>query len=64
MIKVNTQPVLTISHSTFCTQNVFCVSCMELRTNSSYIPVQHKLTDFYSQECGQTWIFKYNSEES
>jgi len=24
---------------------------MELRTNSSYIPVQHKLTDFYSQDC-------------
>jgi len=23
MIKVNTQPVLTINNSTFCTQNVF-----------------------------------------
>ena len=42
------------------------VFCVDLRTNSDYFPVQHKLTGLYNWEgvCllrGTDWVFIYNS---
>jgi len=42
------------------------VFCMDLRKNSDYIPIQHKLIGFYSRVAvcllrGTGWVFKYNS---
>jgi len=42
------------------------VFCMDLRTNSEYFPIQHKLVGFYNRDGlgllrGTDWIFKYNA---
>jgi len=39
--------------------------CVDLRTNSDYIPIQHSLTGFYNRDgvCllrGTNWVFKYS----
>ena len=39
---------LTFSNSTFWPHSVF-VFCVDLRTNSDYFPIQHKLAGFYEQ---------------
>ena len=42
------------------------VFCVDLRTNSDYFPIQHKLTGFYNWDgvCllrGTVWVFIYDS---
>ena len=42
------------------------VFCVDLRTNSDYFPIQHKLTGLYNRDekClqrGTNWTFKYSS---
>ena len=32
------------------TQLYLCVFCVDLRTNSDYFPIQHKLTGFYNRD--------------
>jgi hypothetical protein len=46
------------------TQYIY-VFCVDLRTNSDYFPIQHKVTGFYNRdgECllrGTDWAFIYN----
>ena len=51
-----------IHNSTFCPHCIY-VFCVDLRTNSHYIPIQHKLIGFYNRgrKClqrGTDWRFK------
>ena len=60
-------------HATFNIQQFYVlhteriyVFCVDLRTNSDYFPIQHKLIGFYNGEgeCllrGTDWGFKYSS---
>jgi len=47
-------------------QWIYCVFCVDLRTNSDYFSIQHWLAGFYNRDgvCllrGTDWIFIYNS---
>ena len=53
---------LTFNNSIFYPHSV---SCVDLRTNSDYFPIQHLLTGFYNPDgqCllrGTDWVFIYN----
>jgi len=54
---------LTFSKSTFCPHSCIYVFCVDLRTNTHYFPIQHKLTGMYNRDgvCllrGTDWVFK------
>jgi len=54
---------------TFCPHRVLYVSYTDIRTNSDYFPIQHKLTGFYNRAevCllrGTDWVFKHNPCQS
>ena len=63
-------PVVTLCTSWFNTQQFYVLPaqhiyafCVDLRTNSDYFPIQHKLTGFYNRDekCllrGKDWGFK------
>jgi len=38
----------SLTDSTFCSHSCIYVFCVDLRTNSDYFPIQHKLTGFYN----------------
>jgi len=45
------------------------VFCVDLRTNSDYFPIQHKLTGFYNRDVvcllrGTDWVFKRDGYSS
>jgi len=50
------------NHYVLPTQCIY-VSCMDLRTNNDYLPVEYGLAGFYNRGecllCGTGWIFKY-----
>jgi len=41
---------LTFNNSTFCPHSCVYVFCVDMRTNSNYFPVQHKLTGIYNRD--------------
>jgi len=58
---------LIFNNSTFSPHSYIYVCCVDLRTNSHYSPIQHKVTGFYnpSRKClqrGTDWGFNCNSK--
>jgi len=39
----------TLNNSTFCPHSVY-VFCVDMRTNSDYVPIQHQLVGFYNRD--------------
>jgi len=56
-------PVLKFTNSTFCPRQCIYVFCVDLRNNSDYFPIQHKMIGFCKRDgmCllrGKKWILK------
>ena len=57
---------LTFNNPTFCPHSCIYVFYVDLRTNSDYFPIQHKLIGFYNpnEKClmrGTDWVLNYSS---
>jgi hypothetical protein len=64
-IRIHTTDFNTNQFSVLPTECIY-VFCVDLRTNSDYFPIQHKLTGFYNRDevcllSGTDWVFIYNT---